>query len=299
MSADVMEFGDVQGVMRFGYNALTEASFLLLRIRDARAAAAWLASAPVSNAIKLDKPPQTALQVAFTRQGLEALRVSPTVIAGFSDEFLSGMWGQENRSRRLGDVGPSAPVTWRWGGPERIPHVLVMLYAQTGLASFTEAVKGAAWEKAFELMESLPTSNLHGFEPFGFKDGISQPSLDWEQRRTSGDQLAYTNIACLGEFLLGYPNEYGRYTDRPLLPMDNRNTTLPEAEDTPGMRDLGRNGTYLVLRQLQQDVRGFWQFADRQANGDQQQRAQLASSMVVARATARLWLRLAAYRYLA
>ena len=56
--------------------------------------------------------------------------------------------------------------------------------------------------------------------------------------------------------------------------------TLPEAEDAPGMRDLGRNGTYLVLRQLQQDVRGFWQFVDRQSKADPQAREQLAWSMV-------------------
>ena len=36
---------------------------------------------------------------------------------------------------------------------------------------------------------------------------------------------------------------------------------LPRAEDAPDRADLGRNGSYLVLRQLRQDVRGFWQFA--------------------------------------
>ena len=97
---------------------------------------------------------------------------------------------------------------------------------------------------------------------------------------SASDQLAYTNLSCLGEFLLGYPNEYGRYTDRPLLPSDGSNTSLPEAEDAPGMRDLGRNGTYLVLRQLQQDVRGFWQFVDRQSKADPQAREQLAWAMV-------------------
>ena len=35
---------------------------------------------------------------------------------------------------------------------------------------------------------------------------------------------------------------------------------LPTAEDAPGKKDVGRNGTYLVMRQLRQDVRGFWQF---------------------------------------
>lgn len=281
MTTYAVDFSDVQGLVRFGYRTLTEASFLLLRIRDVRAAAAWLASAPISNAVELAKPPQTALQVAFTRDGLEALGLPPAVVSGFSDEFVSGMWGEENRSHRLGDIAANAPQGWRWGGPDNVPHVLLMVYAQDGqLQSWTDKIKGAAWETAFELIASLATSDLQGVEPFGFTDGISQPTLDWERQRTASDQLAYTNVSCLGEFLLGYPNEYGRYTDRPLLANDSSNTMLPEAEDVPGMRDLGRNGTYLVLRQLQQDVRGFWQFVDRQANANPQAREQLAWSMV-------------------
>ncbi len=281
MSSYAVDFSDVQGLVRFGYSALTEASFEVLRIRDAAAAAAWLTVAPVTNAIELDKAPQTALQVAFTRQGLEALRLGPQVISGFSDEFLSGMWGEQNRSHRLGDVGSNAPGQWRWGGPDKVPHLLVMLYSQKGqLASFSTSIKGPSWDAAFETIVSLPTSDLQGVEPFGFTDGISQPCLDWQRGRSAADQLAYTNLSCLGEFLLGYPNEYGRYTDRPLLPSDGSNAALPEAEDAPGMRDLGRNGTYLVLRQLQQDVRGFWQFMDRQSKADPQARERLAWAMV-------------------
>jgi deferrochelatase/peroxidase EfeB len=281
VSSSAIEYSDVQGLVRFGYNPLTEATFLLLRIRDATAASAWLASAPVSNAVALDKPPLTALQIAFTREGLEALHLPQEVVSGFSDEFVSGMCGESNRSHRLGDEGANSPEYWRWGGPQNVPHMLVMLYAQEGrLASWTATVKGAAWASAFDEITSLPTSDLQGEEPFGFKDGISQPVPDWERRRTTNDQVAYTNLSCLGEFLLGYPNEYGKYTDRPLLTSDSASAVLPEAEDAPGKRDLGRNGTYLVLRQLQQDVRGFWQFVDRQTQSEAQARTQLAASMV-------------------
>jgi len=280
MSTNPVDYADIQGLVRFGYRSLIQASFLLLQIRDRRAAGEWLTTAPISNAVDVGKAPQTALQVAFTRQGLEALGVPDSVVAGFSDEFLSGMWKPENRSRRLGDVGSSAPEAWDWGGPNDVPHVLVMAYAQSGLDGFLESVKGTSWDTAFKVIRSLGTSYLGGFEPFSFSDGISQPMLDWEQRRTTGDQLTYTNISCLGEFLFGYPNEYGHYTDRPLLPSDSTNSSLAEAEDAPGMRDLGRNGTYLVLRTLQQDVRGFWQFVNDAAGGDSRLREQLASAMV-------------------
>jgi deferrochelatase/peroxidase EfeB len=55
---------------------------------------------------------------------------------------------------------------------------------------------------------------------------------------------------------------------------------LPRAEDAPDRADLGRNGSYLALRQLQQDVHGFWNFLDHAAGGEPAQREQLAAAMV-------------------
>ena len=46
-------------------------------------------------------------------------------------EFISGMAGEEGRSRRLGDVASSAPSEWRWGAKQE-PDVLLMLYAREG-----------------------------------------------------------------------------------------------------------------------------------------------------------------------
>ena len=93
------------------------------------------------------------------------------------------MWGEKNRSHRLGDIGANAPQTWRWGGPRNIPHLLVMLYAQEGqIAILTASVKGSSWDSAFETITSLPTSDLQGVEPFGFTDGISQPTPDWKHQ---------------------------------------------------------------------------------------------------------------------
>src|SRR5438309_100279 len=55
---------------------------------------------------------------------------------------------------------------------------------------------------------------------------------------------------------------------------------LPSAEDMPDKRDLGRNGTYVVFRDLRQDVRGFWQFLDGQAASAGSTRQALAEAMV-------------------
>jgi len=283
-AASAVEFEDIQGLVRFGYGALTEASFLLLRIRDADAARAWLANAPVASAMLRQPPPRTALQIAFTSDGLRALHIPEPIIEGFSPEFFIGMGSDASRSRRLGDLGANAPSAWRWGGQAaEVPHVMLMLYALPGgLESWQQAIL-AQCEEGFTLMRCLPTSDMKDREPFGFRDGISQPAPDWKRERPVRDKerLDYGNLSCVGEFVLGYPNEYGAYTDRPLLPAGSDHAEmLPHAEEQPDMHDLGRNGSYLVLRQLRQHVGEFWRCLDEQAGGDAALRRRLAESMV-------------------
>jgi deferrochelatase/peroxidase EfeB len=276
---------DVQGLVRFGYGALTEACYLLLRIRDAAAARVWCAAAPVATSEFQSPLPETALHVAFTCMGLRVLGVPNAALEGFSAEFQSGIAGEDSRSRRLGDLGASDPKNWEWGQPEAEPHVLIALFAKAGmLAGWRTKIESGSFEAAFEIINRLSTSNLDGYEPFGFKDGVSQPQIDWRRQRTTDankDELTYTNVVALGEFLLGYPNEYGKYTDRPLLdPAEPGADGLLPAEDQPGKRDLGRNGTYLVMRQLEQDVRGFWQFLEATTKSDAAMRLHLAETMV-------------------
>jgi Dyp-type peroxidase family len=165
-----------------------------------------------------------------------------------------------------------------------VPHVLVLLYAEArGLETWTQVVQGASWSAAFVELACLTTADLDGFEPFGFRDGISQPRLDWKRERTASgsDRFEYENDVALGEFLLGYPNEYGKYTDRPLI--DARadvHGVLAPAEDGPDKRDVGRNGSYLVFREIDQDVRAFWRFVDAQAGSNPDRRRALAEAMV-------------------
>jgi Dyp-type peroxidase family len=265
------ELGDVQGLLRFGYGHHSEACFLLLRIKDATAARAFLAEAPVVTAELADPLPETALQVAVSAAGLAALGVDEALMHGFAEEFLVGMAGDEDRSRRLGDQEDSHPSRWAWGSGENQPHVLLLLYALPGcLAAFRKGLE-SLWSAGFELIQALETADRSGREPFGFRDGLSQPEVDWDRRRPveDRDRLDYGNLTCLGEFLLGYPNEYGLYTERPLLdPALDPDRLLPRAEDHPRRADLGRNGSYLVLRQLHQDVSGFWRWLLEQANGD-------------------------------
>lgn len=280
------QFDDLQGLLRFGHGRLKDSCFLLLNVADQAAAKQWLSSAPITSAIQTSPPPKTAVQIAFSVAGLRALGLKEAVIQDFSDEYISGMAGHESRSRRLGDVGANAPEYWEWGGSrEKVPHILLLLYAETGkIAAWRKKVETKLFAKAFEVLAQLPTQDIGDIEPFGFVDGISQPNIDWaaEQTLDSHQRDSFSNLLAVGEVVLGYRNEYDQYTVRPLIDPagDPHAAALPAAEDQPEFKDFARNGSYLVLRQLGQDVPGFWQFLDKAGGGDAAQREQLAASMV-------------------
>jgi Dyp-type peroxidase family len=285
MTRPTHESEDVQGLVQSGYTPLTEACFLMLRVVDPVAACAWLGAAPVTTVAHLSTHVPTALHVAMSAGGLRALGLPASVLAGFSAEFLSGMAGDAQRSRRLGDVGANAPANWDWGARD-VPDVLVALYAEPGgLAALRASIATTDFHAGFATIADLPTSDMGGHEPFGFTDGVSQPSFDLSNTRrpdAPGDAaLAYGNELAGGELLLGYPNEYGYVTDRPLVePTLPGAAALPPAIGDAGRRDLGRNGTYLVFRQLAQDVRGFWHFATANAAAAGGDATKLAEAMV-------------------
>jgi deferrochelatase/peroxidase EfeB len=119
---------------------------------------------------------------------------------------------------------------------------------------------------------------MGGVEPFGFKDGVSQPTFDWDRARTPGTKAdrTFTNQIALGEILLGYHNEYGYLAESPKLVPGDPNPALL----APAAHDLGRNGSYLVFRQLAQDVRGFWRWVGAEAERAGADPATLAEAMV-------------------
>ena len=285
-NANNFKFDDLQALLRFGHGKLTETCFLLLNIADPEAAKHWLDEAPISSAEKAEKAPNTAMQIAFSVEGLRTLSVGESIIEEFSDEFIVGMSGDESRSRRLGDVGNNAPKKWSWGGKNKnVPHVLLLLYAKkNGMKAWQNKIEGKGFSKAFKVVNQLPTQHLGEIEPFGFKDGISQPVIDWEGLQSTDlhDRERYSNLMAVGEVVLGYPNEYGLYTTRPLIDAskDNVAVDLPSAEDQPELKDFGRNGSYLVIRQLAQDVPGFWQFMHKESDKKADKRDQLAAAMV-------------------
>ncbi len=279
------EYDDIQGLVRYGHGHLSDSCFLLLQIQQADAARQWLEAAPVTSAATSESPPDFALQVAFSAPGLIALGVPESVIAEFDLPWQQGMSGNSGRSRRLGDVGASDPTHWDWGGESATaPHVLLLLYSQRGrLAEFQASLQDEVFDTAFLLVGDALTASAGGMrEHFAFVDGISQPAPDWEQKLDPVSERDYRHQMALGELLLGYANEYGQYTARPLVDAshDPAATVLPPAAESPHYRDLGRNGSYLVLRQLEQNPHLFWSTLNHLAQGDEQRRDELAAAMV-------------------
>jgi Dyp-type peroxidase family len=278
-----LDLADVQGLFARGYRDLRAAVFLLLGIEDASAARRWLGASAGAVTSGEARPDERALNLAFTSSGLARVGLPGEVLAMFSNELVTGMT-TPHRSRILGDLDENAPERWEWGTPSG-PQIdlALLLYARDGAAlqRLEEEQTGGLAAGGLALRHRLGTSDLDGFEPFGFRDGISQPFVEGLSKSGRPE----TTVRA-GEFLLGYPNEYGLYTGRPLLdPSADPHATLPRDAENSGRADLGRNGSYLVFRQLRQDVPGFWGYVDgatRRPDGssDPQARLRLASKMV-------------------
>ncbi len=277
------ELADIQGLFARGYGNLRAAAFLLLGVEDAPAARRWLGETAGAVTSAEARPDGHALNVAFTGSGLLRLGLPARAVGMFSNEFVTGMT-TPHRSRILGDLGDNAPEQWAWGGPAGAQiDVALLLYAvdDAGLRRLEEEQTRALTSGGLVLRRRLGTSDLDDFEPFGFRDGISQPLVEGLSKTGSAERTVRA-----GEFVLGYPNEYGLYTDRPLLDHAADSAgTLPRDPEGSGRADLGRNGSYLVVRQLQQDVPGFWRYVDettrlRDGSSDPRARIRLAAKMV-------------------
>lgn len=259
---ETIDKNDIQGILVRGYNGLDAACFLLLKIKSPVAAKCWIAGNIELFTPGHIKPDQVAANIAFTLDGLRTLGLDEKSIGSFSYEFQDGM-DSTHKQRLLGDYGNSDPVNWKWGAKGNTPvHILLMLYARNNetLDKHYKDLKNKCDEEGFEEVLKLETKEITARkEHFGFHDGIAQPTIKDLGRAQDHPE----NIVAAGEFILGYKNEYGQYTDSPSVASDSdKEDHLPVAKGDPQAKDLGRNGTFLVIRQLEQDVQQFWDYME-------------------------------------
>ena len=277
---------DTQALVLAGFSELPAS--LALFLHAGQPGGAWLKAlleaAPVTTAAG-----KSELTVAFalTRAGLDILGAG-AIAAEFAQPFVEGMF-QKDRRRRLGDADATGalPAEIQWSGnaldgaPTSV-HALLLLYHadHDALAAHAERIKtvldaaGVAIVRRQRLDIRCGPDGI-AREHFGFADGISQPIPYGEGTRDEA-----TGQACrpdpvhgvpLGEVLLGYPDAHSQRNEGPVLAgtsvgggrfsplaMDQQQTSVDVVAENATTFDLGRNGSYLVVRELRQDVDGFW-----------------------------------------
>lgn len=277
-----IELKDIQGIVARGYGSLSAARFVVFSITNGPKAGQWLDHMLDKNEITpgTERPTKIAQHLAFTAEGLRALGIREEIQSGFSEDFLAGMT-TPHKQRTLGDHSASDPDRWEWGGGKGAPvHGLLLLYAHEleELETICSELSSHQNDYGLEIITMLDSALLPDHkEHFGFRDGIAQPYLRELKPGRNMESVPF------GEFVLGYKNAYDLYTQRPLIEdHQEKATILPEDPEGSGKRDLGKNGTYLVFRQMEQDVQTFWRFLQEQSSDEStaQEAIYLASKMV-------------------
>lgn len=205
-----------------------------------------------------------ALVAGFTEHGLRELDLDPAALATFPNAFQEGMSAPQ-RARALGDEDLSG---WEWGKVPEAVDAALLVYAKDKATLRAQCRERTAQLEGFDhkvirtvKLEKLPAPDASGRidirEPFGFRDGLSQPVMrgtrNWERPEKA------MHVIEPGELLLGYKDNLGNVSPTPCS----------------NGQDIGRNGTFLVIRQLEQDVAAFDQYiagAARKLEGDERVR---------------------------
>jgi deferrochelatase/peroxidase EfeB len=232
---DQIPLQEVQGLILRGYG-MDALRVFVLRVEQAAQTRLLLADFPVTNEVVWDKKPDFCLNVAITYDGLGALGLDQPILTSFPEEFEQGAAA---RAGKVADTGESAPENWKGGLGGPGVHVLVLLFAQNGDIReaqsqwLRELWTGAMSEISSHDGDMLPGNLAH----FGFRDGISQPTITGAPPNPFPDTQPQ---APAGEFLLGYKSQFTQFS----YPI-------------PSPPPLGLHGSFLALRLLAQDCAAF------------------------------------------
>ena len=228
---------DVQGLILRSYG-MDCATFFLLRVQDVAGARRTLGSLSITPGTQWQEKPAFCVNVALTFDGLGALGVPQASLTSFPQDFAAGAY---NRCAQVGDTGPCSAENWDYSLGKPGLHALVLLFAQSDEVRDAQTtvlrqtlIASGAWSEVATLPgDVLPGSVAH----FGYRDGFSQPTVDCGVENPFPDKQP---VAPTGEFLLGYPSQFDQFSYAVPVP-----------------DELGRNGSFMVLRILEQDCAAF------------------------------------------
>lgn len=292
----VLETDEIQSLMFGPMGALGHARALVFEVDDDAprfGRKAFLEALLAETRFGDRLPGGEAVICAFGPAGLERLGLEPgrgqEPLGGFPPAFRQTMH-HPSRARILDDTGPNAPGNWEWGMEAARADVLLLAYADSparleGLcARHEEAALAGGLRKTCDMPLTVEKRDGQAVESFGFADGISQPVIEGTPRsRKPADPM---HRLAAGEFILGYRDQRGHVPPAIEIPASRDPACLlPVSEDRigqsdpgPGLpRDFGRNGSFLVVRHLAQDVDGFHAFC-RRAAGSLGQDGQVAGN---------------------
>ncbi len=239
----VLELADIQGTVLRNRPMPYVGTYLLFRVDDREQARMLLRRIlpHITSALSWQAPADGAwINLVFTHQGLQKLGLPNEILQGFPLEFRVSM---RERKEALGDVGESDPANWDLCGDEVTFDIGLFLMApdQAGLneklAIGHHALAGLNGLVLVSRLDVGVPPNMR--EHFGYTDGISRPFIEGQGGTPlpgQGDPIK------AGEFVLGYLNELG------------------EVATGPGPEQLWRNGTYLSIRKVHQNVALFRRF---------------------------------------
>ena len=213
------------------------------------------------------------VQLALSARGLETLRLDDDAMRSFPLAFRQGMV-HPTRRRVLLDTGEDKPEAWRWGYGDEEADGALLIYAasEAELSATRNALEAIVAREGGRLiaevmLDPLDERSASPIEPFGFVDGVSQPIVNGARPRREGTGTLHLVEA--GEFILGYPDNRGFLPLSPTVassadPDDLLATAAPEIVPSSDashpenlVKDLGKNGSYLVIREIEQHVDAF------------------------------------------
>ena len=250
----------MQGLILRGDGRLPEACLLLYRVARATDARAWLAGLVPRLTTAASAPATSARERGTNRARDGGAGPAREVAESFPLEVREGMV-TEHRQRVLGDEGENAPQHWS-SAVRALPSRTAAARLHGHAAALAELVGELRPPR-----KGRPRKSCGGSRPAtsgGPSTSASATASHNRGRRgRQGVDRAGSGRA-RRRARAGLPRRV-RAVRRPAAGRrrqhDPGSVLAPDVEGS-GAHDLGRNGSYLVLRQLEQDVPAFWRFAD-------------------------------------